>query len=150
MTSQDTGSVTIDTTIDNQTFSFPFTITGPPATRYVATTGDDNGGANNCRVKPNPCLTVAHAIDRAVDGDTISIADGNYPETNLAVDEQLNFVGESEVRHDRRADRRQRQPERVHPRRRLRRHHVHRPDGQLAGNRRDRRDQDRQRRDLGR
>ncbi len=64
--------VTITNTIDNQSFTFPFTITGPPATRYVATTGDDNGGANNCRVEASPCLTVAHAIDRAVDGDTVS------------------------------------------------------------------------------
>ena len=83
MTSQDTGSVTIDTTIDNQTFSFPFTITGPPATRYVATTGDDDGGANNCRDNLNPCLTVAHAIDRAVDGDTVRSPTATTPRRTL-------------------------------------------------------------------
>lgn len=61
------------------------------ATRLVdGATGADSG---NCTV--SACATIAYAVDQAVGGDTIEIADSVYTEM-LAVDKSLIFQGESE------------------------------------------------------
>ena len=44
-----------------------------------------------------PCATVQRAVTSAYPGDTIQIAAGSYPETNITVNKQLDFVGESEA-----------------------------------------------------
>lgn len=53
-------------------------------------TGVDSG---NCTV--SACATIAYAVDQAIGGDTIDIADAVYTET-LAVNKSLIFQGESE------------------------------------------------------
>jgi predicted outer membrane repeat protein len=61
------------------------------ATRLVdGATGSDSG---NCTV--SACATIAYAIDQAIGGDTIDIADSVYTEM-LTVDKSLVFQGESE------------------------------------------------------
>lgn len=45
------------------------------ATRYVATTGADSG---NCTNSASPCLTITYAVTQVSDGDTITVADGDY------------------------------------------------------------------------
>jgi hypothetical protein len=50
---------------------------GLAATRFVATTGSDEGG-NTCLSSAEPCRTVQTAIAEAEGGDTVSIAAGTY------------------------------------------------------------------------
>jgi hypothetical protein len=65
-------------------------ITGP-ATRFVATGGSDT--ANNCLNDASPCATVGHAVDEAMDGDTIDIAAGTYLEPGLLIEKVLSIIG---------------------------------------------------------
>ncbi len=63
----------------------PATTTG--AKLYVnGGSGDDQGGANTCRLSGSPCKTIGHAIAVAPTKATIEVAGGNYPE-------QLNITG---------------------------------------------------------
>ena len=58
---------------------------------------DGNGGSdagNNCTNAGSPCASVSRAINVAVGGDTIRIADGVYTEI-LQVDKALTFSGAS-------------------------------------------------------
>ena len=95
VTAQDTGPVGINATVDNEDFEFVFTITGPAATRYVATTGNDTN--NNCRTMATPCLTVQHAVNRATSGDTIQVAAGTYTGQTLVSDKNLTVDGEGDT-----------------------------------------------------
>nr|HID14769.1 hypothetical protein [Anaerolineae bacterium] len=52
------------------------TINGVPGTRYVATTGTD--ADNSCRMEWKPCATVQYAVDQALAGDTVKVAEGAY------------------------------------------------------------------------
>ena len=56
---------------------------------YVAATGDDN---NSCQSETAPCATVAGAMGKASDGDTILIAAGVYAE-HLTIDKSLTLRG---------------------------------------------------------
>ncbi len=47
-------------------------------TRYVATTGDDGGGSNDCASQATPCHSVQHAVDQSEPGDEILVARGIY------------------------------------------------------------------------
>ena len=47
------------------------------ATRHVDDTGGVNG-VNDCTILATPCLTVQHAVDQALAGDTIDLAAGTY------------------------------------------------------------------------
>ncbi|MGB8982606.1 MAG: hypothetical protein WCC12_12070 [Anaerolineales bacterium] len=49
---------------------------------YVATTGND---ANSCSVPELPCLTIQAAVDKALSGDVIYIANGTYTSANTYV-----------------------------------------------------------------
>lgn len=67
-----------------------------PATRYVATGGDDGGEVvNDCLQAAHPCKTVQHAVDEAVDGDTVSIATGTYSQS-VAIQKSLTLTGASD------------------------------------------------------
>jgi uncharacterized membrane protein len=46
-------------------------------TRYVAAAGGSNT-TNNCTVLENPCATIQHAVDQALDGDSVLVAVGTY------------------------------------------------------------------------
>lgn len=61
------------------------------ADRFVATTGTD-AGPNDCLVAGNPCLTINHAIEQAVAGDTIHVAAGTYSE-QVQVNKTLSLLG---------------------------------------------------------
>ncbi|MCB8923715.1 MAG: right-handed parallel beta-helix repeat-containing protein [Ardenticatenaceae bacterium] len=52
------------------------TISPTAGTRYVAPGGVDEG--NNCLLNDQPCATVQHAVDQALDGDSILVAGGLY------------------------------------------------------------------------
>lgn len=52
-----------------------------PGTRYVATSGDDNGGTNDCTDSAAPCATVQQAVDQANNGQEIRVATGTYTGT---------------------------------------------------------------------
>jgi hypothetical protein len=53
-------------------------------TRYVATTGKDAG--NDCSSYSEPCSTIQHAIDQAIDDDQILIAGGTYTNAGTVAD----------------------------------------------------------------
>jgi hypothetical protein len=54
-------------------------------------TGNDS--ANNCRSSAAPCKTIAAAVSSASAGDTILIAQGNYPASNLTISKNLFLSG---------------------------------------------------------
>lgn len=56
---------------------------------YVAPSGNDK---NDCRIPMTPCLTISTAISRAVDGDTIFVSPGTYPEL-LSVMKSISIKG---------------------------------------------------------
>lgn len=67
------------------------------ATRFVdGTTGNDQAGGNSCLGSANPCATVQQAIDSALAGDTIEIADAIYTQA-VAIDKTLTLRGESSL-----------------------------------------------------
>jgi hypothetical protein len=57
--------------------------------RYVSTTGTDSG---DCSV--NPCATIAYAISKAVNGDTVDIAAGTYNEAGIVVGKKITIQGQ--------------------------------------------------------
>ena len=61
----------------------PYYVAANGNTRYVSATGADSG---DCTL--NPCATIAYAISKAVDGDTIDIAAGTYTEAGILVGNQ--------------------------------------------------------------
>ena len=68
----------------NQTFG--------QTTRYVSgSSGNDSG---DCSDSSNPCSTITYAIDQALSGDIIEIANGIYTEA-LEIDKPLSLIGES-------------------------------------------------------
>jgi hypothetical protein len=68
--------------------SLPSTASASATVRYVAKSGTDNATCN-----PAPCLTIAHAIEVAQAGDTISIGPGTFTEGGLKVEKALDFTG---------------------------------------------------------
>ena len=65
----------------------------PQATTWhVAVDGDD---ANSCLDPANACATIAAAVSKASDGDTIQIAPGAYYEHDVNVSKQLTISGAS-------------------------------------------------------
>jgi len=68
--------------------SLPPTASASATVRYVAKSGTDNATCN-----PAPCLTIAHAIEVAQAGDTISIGPGTFAEGELSVEKALSFIG---------------------------------------------------------
>jgi hypothetical protein len=61
-------------------------------TRYVATTGNDQFGANTCTNSDAPCRTVTQAINVANAGDSIQVAAGAYTEA-ITIDKSLSLQG---------------------------------------------------------
>lgn len=69
----------------------------PRPVRYVdAGRGDDRAGANTCEEPTTPCVSLAHAIASAAQGDSVAIADGVYTES-LTIDKSLALAGQSEA-----------------------------------------------------
>ncbi len=63
----------------------------PLTTLYVnAATGNDGF---NCLTPATACKTLAGAVSKAVNGDTISMAAGVYPTNDTAIDKPLTVVG---------------------------------------------------------
>jgi hypothetical protein len=62
-------------------------------TRYVAATGNDNGGVNTCQSQATPCRHISHAVAVALGGDTIQIGPGEFQESVDATAKRLSFVG---------------------------------------------------------
>ena len=65
------------------------------AVRYVATTGDDQAGANTCLSPGTPCATPSQGVVVAAPGDTVELAAGTYDvSTNSPViDKDIVFRG---------------------------------------------------------
>ena len=64
----------------------------PHAIYYVnINTGNDD--SNDCLSAGNPCATIAAALDKASDGDTIEIAAGVYPEYELVISDDITLQG---------------------------------------------------------
>jgi hypothetical protein len=62
-------------------------------TFYVATNGND---ANTCRTPGDPCLTIQAAVNKSADGDSISVASGNYPDpVGIFQRKNFNIVGDN-------------------------------------------------------
>jgi len=55
-------------------------ITPMAGARYVATGGDNTD--NSCRVREWPCATVQWAVDQALEGDVVKVAEGTYTGTH--------------------------------------------------------------------
>jgi len=66
-----------------------------PATRYVATTGNDD--SNDCSNPGSPYATLAHAGNQATDGDIIDLATGTYNEPGLVIEKNLFIRGQGVV-----------------------------------------------------
>ena len=62
--------------------------------RYVAPAGSDGAG-NTCANPATPCATLAHALSRALPGDTIHLAAGTYREAGLRVAQAVTVAGNS-------------------------------------------------------
>ena len=62
--------------------------------RYVAPAGSDSAG-NTCANPATPCATLAHALSRALPGDTIHLAAGTYREAGLRVAQAVTVAGNS-------------------------------------------------------
>ena len=66
----------------------------PSATaRYVAPAGSDGAG-NTCANPATPCATLAHALSRALPGDTVHLAPGTYHEAGLRVAQAVTIAGD--------------------------------------------------------
>ncbi|MBI5936068.1 MAG: M4 family metallopeptidase [Chloroflexi bacterium] len=63
----------------------PIGIPDPSLDRFVAATGNDNGGSNDCSDVANPCATINQAVIQSVDGDIIGVAEGVYTGTGSEV-----------------------------------------------------------------
>ncbi len=59
--------------------------------RYVATNGSD--GLNNCLVSDAPCRTIDHAVEQAVTGDLVKVAEGTYYEHNVTLNKNITLRG---------------------------------------------------------
>ena len=66
-----------------------------PITRFVAPNGSDAG--NDCTDVLNPCATITHAVDEALDGDIINLEAGTYTEPGLLIEKILIIQGEGVV-----------------------------------------------------
>ncbi len=64
--------------------------------RYVAPTGVDTG---DCSASASPCATITYAQTQAVDGETVHVAAGTYPEL-VIVTKSLVFEGANSGRSD--------------------------------------------------
>jgi len=63
--------------------------------RYVAIAGSDSG--NDCINPVNPCVTIAHAVGQANDGDILDVAAGTYTEPGLLIEKNLIIQGQGVV-----------------------------------------------------
>lgn len=61
------------------------------STRYVATTGSDS--ENDCTNQGQPCATVQHAVDQAVNGDTVTIGAGTFTGSTAVASKSLTITG---------------------------------------------------------
>jgi hypothetical protein len=68
----------------------PSTDTPSQAQWFVSPLGDDG---NDCHTPLAPCRTIGEALERAVDGDTIYLAEGTYNES-LSVTKSVKITGE--------------------------------------------------------
>ena len=61
--------------------------------RFVSTTGDDQGGGNDCSNSGQPCKTIQNAVNHSGGGDEIDLGPGTYVE-NVTVDRDLTIRGD--------------------------------------------------------
>ncbi len=76
-------------------FLFSLNLPGRPtlaegAMRYVATTGSDGG--NDCSDSGNPCRSLQHAVNVAIDGDTILLGTGEFT-GSILINKSLSLLG---------------------------------------------------------
>ena len=66
---------------------------GAAVDRYVAPTGSDIVGTNDCLTQSLPCLTIQHAVDVAVAGNVVNVAAGTYNEQVVIDNKDLTLQG---------------------------------------------------------
>lgn len=67
-------------------------LAAPAAITWYVDVATGNDG-NNCRSPGTACATIAAAVDKAADGDTIEIAAGTYPEHDIEITKALTLNG---------------------------------------------------------
>ncbi|HEY2770947.1 MAG TPA: hypothetical protein VGI87_10275 [Solirubrobacteraceae bacterium] len=58
----------------------------------MSTTGNDNGGTNDCATQSSPCKTIANALTHATAGDTIQLGPGIFA-TSVTTAKAVTFAG---------------------------------------------------------
>ncbi|NJN92674.1 MAG: hypothetical protein HC875_00620 [Anaerolineales bacterium] len=59
--------------------------------RYVASDGQDTD--NNCTQSASPCATIKHGVGQTAFRDTVKVAGGVYPETDININQYINLRG---------------------------------------------------------
>ncbi len=62
-------------------------------TRFVAEQQHSSDELNNCLVATSPCRTIGQAVDQAVSGDVVKVAEGTYTEHNLTLNKNITLRG---------------------------------------------------------
>jgi uncharacterized repeat protein (TIGR01451 family) len=70
-----------------------FEVNQVPGDRYVSVGATKPDKENNCLVDTEPCRTLGHALDQAVNGDTIKVAPGTYREFDLLLNKAITVAG---------------------------------------------------------
>jgi hypothetical protein len=62
--------------------------------RFVSTSGDDQGGGNDCSNSGQPCKTIQNAVNHSGGGDEIDLGPGTYVE-NVTVSQSVTIRGDA-------------------------------------------------------
>ncbi|MGH9764825.1 MAG: HYR domain-containing protein [Blastocatellia bacterium] len=62
--------------------------------RFVSTSGNDQGGSNDCSNSGQPCATIQNAINHSGGGDEIDLGPGTYTE-NVTVSQSVTIRGDA-------------------------------------------------------
>ncbi|MBN1180140.1 MAG: right-handed parallel beta-helix repeat-containing protein, partial [Anaerolineae bacterium] len=59
--------------------------------RYVSTLGTNTN--NNCTQPDHPCTTIGYAVNQAIWGDSVLVAQGTYNEVGIRIDSDIRLLG---------------------------------------------------------
>ena len=61
--------------------------------RHVDDDAVDGDVVNNCLIAGEPCRTIGHAVDQAIGGDTVKVAEGTYNEHDININKNITLRG---------------------------------------------------------